>query len=87
MTYSFNPFTGTLDKVSETAPGPGGSSAYIHNQTTPSASWTVTHGLNRYAGVTIYVSGEVVLADVAYTDPNSVTVVLAQPTSGVAVVN
>lgn len=34
-------------------PGPAGGSAYTHVQGSPSATWTVTHGLGRYASVTI----------------------------------
>ena len=65
--------------------GPAGGVAYVHTQTTPSASWVIQHNLERYPGITVVVDGEVVLADVYYIDINNINVVLAQPASGLAI--
>ena len=70
-------------------PGPPGKvETYIHNQTTPSATWTITHGLGRYPAVTIVDSaGRVVMGDVSYTDDNTVTIAFGAAFSGRAYLN
>lgn len=64
--------------------GGGSSGGFQHNQTTPSASWSIPHSLGRLPNVQIYISGAVVIADVAAT-ASLVTVVFPSATSGVAV--
>jgi hypothetical protein len=61
---------------------------YVHNQTSPSAMWTVTHGLGKYVAVDIVDSGgSIVIPDVHYIDTNSLTLTFGSATSGKAFVN
>lgn len=56
---------------------------YTHVQETPSASWTITHGLDRYVNVEVYdADGDSVARDVTYVDSNTVTVRLMVATTG-----
>lgn len=64
---------------------PASTSNYVHNQTTPSASWTVVHNLNRYPSVEVVVNNEVVLADVSHIDLNNLSIVFANATTGFAI--
>lgn len=64
--------------------GGSGSSGIQHNQTTPSASWNITHSLGRIPNVQIYVGGKVVIVDIDATTTN-VFVTFASAQSGVAV--
>lgn len=77
------------DAPVEAAPEPGtGDLHYVHTQTSPSSSWTVTHGLGKYPAVVVVDTGDsVVLPDVRYLDANSVSITFASPTSGKAVCN
>lgn len=66
-------------------PGGGtGSGAQIHQQTTPTATWTVTHTFGRLPAVDLYIAGVLVEADVEATT-TSVTVTFPTPTAGYAV--
>lgn len=67
-------------------PGPPGSGGggFTHTQTTPSASWTITHNLNAYPPVVVLVGGEQVYTDVAYVDANTVSLSFPTPTAGAA---
>jgi len=50
-------------------------SAYVHEQSTPSTIWQVDHGLNRFPSVTIYDSlNKVIEAEVEYSTANRVFV-------------
>jgi hypothetical protein len=51
-------------------------------QVTPSMVWTVLHNLGRKPGVQVVVGGEVVLAEVAFLDLNTVQVRFAAPQTG-----
>jgi hypothetical protein len=62
------------------------STFYTHIQTTPSASWTVVHGLNRYVIANVYVDGAVGLADVEHIDLNTLAITFAESLSGVAAI-
>lgn len=56
---------------------------YTFTQTVPATVWTISHNLGHRPEVTVYVGGEVVLADVdATTNPQAVTVTFAVPQSG-----
>lgn len=70
-------------------PGPPGKvETTIHNQTTPSATWTITHGFGRYPAVTIVDSaGSVVMGKVDYVDDNTITVSFEAAFSGKAYLN
>lgn len=65
--------------------GPEGG-VYTHTQVTPSASWLVIHGFNRYVSVDVYVDNLVGLADIEYIDPNTLAITFPQATVGVAAV-
>lgn len=66
----------------------GGAPAYIHNQVSPSSSWSVTHNLNDWPSVTIVdTGGTVVIPDVQYIDSNSLIVSFGSATSGKAYLN
>lgn len=58
--------------------GPAGDSvAYVHQQTSPAATWTIPHGLGREPHmVTVFQNGEQVFTD---TDVDPVHVVLTFP--------
>lgn len=57
-------------------------------QTTPLATWTFAHNLNRYPAVTVTDHlGAVVLADVQYVDANTVQIKHSVPTVGRAYCN
>lgn len=64
--------------------GTGAGGGLVHQQTTPSASWSIPHQLGRLPVVDLYVAGELVEADVA-ADVSSVHVTFPTPTSGFAV--
>lgn len=59
-------------------PGAAGEGvAYVHQQTTPAATWTITHGLGRVPhGVQILIGGEEVFTD---TEIDATHVVLTFP--------
>ena len=60
-----------------------GGTAYSYAQTTPVASWAVTHNLGRYpAAVLVIVGSSVVETDVDLPDINTAVLTFAQPTSG-----
>jgi hypothetical protein len=66
--------------------GPAGQvDGYLHEQTTPAATWIVSHNLDRYPSVSLIADdGELVEADVHYASTNTVTVVFAQAATGKA---
>lgn len=73
-------------------PGPKGDKGdsggiYIHDQVTPSASWTVVHNLNRYVSATVYVDDEIGLADSQHVDMNTLVITFPSSISGIAVIN
>jgi hypothetical protein len=62
---------------------PGGT--FSHHQTTPAATWTVTHNLGRYAVPVLILDAEParpVLADYDLPDPNHTTITLPAPATG-----
>lgn len=61
-------------------PGPTGG-AIVHEQSTPAATWTVPHSLNRYPLVQLVVNGQVVLTDLDVTTAQ-VVATWPQPTAG-----
>lgn len=75
--------------VDVSAPGPQGrpgfdGTAFDWTQVTPSASWSVTHGLSKYPSVTVNVDGSIVYPDVDYLDLNRISIVFPEPTAGSA---
>jgi hypothetical protein len=75
--------------IAVSAPGPQGrpgfdGTAFDWTQVTPSASWSVTHGLGKYPSVTVNVDGSIVYPDVDYLDLNHISIVFPEPTAGSA---
>lgn len=69
-------------------PGIDGDAHYEHTQSVPSATWTVTHGLNKFPSVTVVTSaGDLILSDVDVVDQNTAVLTFAAPFSGVAYFN
>ena len=62
--------------------------SYAHTQSVSSATWTITHNLNKYPSVTIVDSaGTVVEGDIAYSNTNAVVVTFSSTFSGKAYFN
>lgn len=71
-----------FDVEEDSGGGGGGSDTfYEHIQASPAATWTILHPLSRTPAVTVYVDGQLVIADVEYAD-NQVVVTHAAPTTG-----
>jgi len=63
----------------------GGDLSYVHNQTTASAVWNVTHSLIKKPAVTIIdEEGYEVEADVQHLSDNAVTITFSEPFAGTA---
>lgn len=77
--------TTRITTINATGGGGGASAYYRHVQSTPSASWTISHMLSMYPSVTVVDSSKrVVLGDVQYLDPNTVSATFAGAFSGEA---
>lgn len=69
-------------------PGADGDKHYRHTQATPSATWVVVHGLNKYPTVAVIDSGgETVYGDVEYDSLTQCTIRFAGAFSGEAFCN
>lgn len=68
--------------------GPAGGDVVIYDRAgVPATQWIITHNLGRLAHVTVVLdTGEEITTDVDQSDPNTCTIVFAQPTSGKALV-
>ena len=61
---------------------------YSHNQAIASATWSVSHGLNKFPSVTVVLStGQKGYGDVTYIDSNNLTVSFAGAETGKAYIN
>ena len=61
---------------------------FVFTQTSPSATWVVTHNLNKYCSVTVVDSADnICLGDVLYNSLNQVTLTFAGAFSGKAFFN
>lgn len=75
------------------AQGPPGQSAsgdltFTYTQVAAATTWNVTHSLNKYPSVSVVDSGNsLLMPDVHYTDPNSLTITFGSATSGKAFLN
>lgn len=69
--------------------GPAGvATTYIHTQGALSATWVITHSLNKRPSVTVIDTGDrVILANVHYDNDNQVTVTFDNATSGKVYLN
>jgi hypothetical protein len=74
---------GRLDVVE----GSSGISPFVHEQTTPSASWNVVHNRGRPPLTAVYVDDEEVITDVEVVDPNTVHIVFPSAQAGTAVLH
>lgn len=63
--------------------GGGGSDMYyLHNQSSPSGTWTVQHDLGKRPNVAVLINDEVIGVPVVHTDLNTVIITFAEPQSG-----
>lgn len=61
---------------------------FVFVQTTPSATWVISHNLNKYCSVTVVDSADnIVFGDVLYNSLNQVTLTFAGAFSGKAFFN
>lgn len=61
---------------------------YTHTQSVASATWTITHNLNKRPSVTVVDSGgTVVIGDVQYIDDNTIIITFIGAFSGAAYLN
>lgn len=61
---------------------------YVYTQSTPSAVWTVNHGLNKFPTITVVDSaGSEVVGDYEYIDLNNATLTFAGAFAGKAFFN
>lgn len=68
-------------------PGRDGQSAasYVHEQSSPSTTWTVVHNLNKYPNFSVVDSTKRnVLASIQYIDLNTLIITVAAPFAGSA---
>lgn len=69
-----------------TVSGGGGPVGLVWVQSTPAASWAITHDLGRYPQVTVLsTSGNRILPDLDYGSPNALTITHAEPLAGTAI--
>lgn len=61
---------------------------YVHTQSSPSTTWTITHNLNKYPSVTIIDSAnDEVIGEVRFTSINQVVLTFSAAFSGKAFLN
>lgn len=61
---------------------------YVHDQGADSATWNITHNLNKHPSVTVRdTSSRIVEGEVTYVDNNSLTIEFNAPFSGTATLN
>lgn len=62
--------------------------AYIHDQSTPSASWTVLHNLGKFPSVTIVdTANSEIIGEVNFVNNNTLTISFSASFSGKAYIN
>jgi hypothetical protein len=83
-----NGFMNNNDKILVSSSYKTLASNYTHNQLTASASWIVTHDLNKKPSVTVVDDGNnVVFADVQYINENTLIITFTGAISGKAYLN
>ena len=61
---------------------------YLHNQITASATWTVTHNMNKYPSINIVdTSNDIIMGEVRYNSLNQLTITFTAAVSGKAYLN
>lgn len=66
-------------------PGPPGGAGFTFHQTSPAATWLITHNLNKKPDLALFIDPnltERVWTDVSYLDSNTLTVVWPSAVSG-----
>lgn len=77
-----------LDKYSIVGLGGSADKNYVHVQSSPETTWTITHNLNKRPAVTVVDSADnVVVGEVEYNSDNQVTLTFAGAFSGKAYFN
>ena len=77
-----------LDKYYTIMLAGGDDKHYTHNQGTASATWNVTHNLNKFPSATAVLStGQKGYGDITYVDANNLTISFAAAESGKAYIN
>jgi hypothetical protein len=62
--------------------------AYIHDQSVPASSWSITHNLNKYPSVTIVdTANSEIIGEVVYNNTNTLTLTFSASFSGKAFLN
>jgi hypothetical protein len=80
--------TRTADTVTIGASGTAGDLSFTFTQSTPSASWTIAHGMGKHPSVTVTdSSGAWVVGDVFYIDANTLRIDFSGGFSGSAYLN
>ena len=65
-----------------------GDKTYVHNQATPSATWSVQHNLNKFPSVTSVNNSNIkMFGEVTYVDQNNLTINFSAGFSGKAYIN
>lgn len=66
----------------------GGDKNYVHEQSSPSTTWTVNHNLNKRVAVSVVDSaGTLIICDVRYVSDSQVVLTFDAATSGNAYAN
>jgi hypothetical protein len=61
---------------------------YVHDQPTPSFTWTINHNLNKKPSVRLEdLTGADIMGEIDYTNDNTVTIQFAIPVAGTAYLN
>ncbi len=61
---------------------------YLHDQQTSSASWSVTHNMNKYPSINIVdTSNDIIMGEVRYNSLNQLTITFTAAVSGKAYLN
>lgn len=77
-----------VDLITEIAMQAGGDKNYVHNQGSPSSTWVIQHGLNKYPSVRVEDSaGNDVVGDYEYDSADRMTLRFAGAFSGKAYLN
>ena len=83
-----NPKYKTKSATLESLNNAGLDKNFVFTQSTPSATWTIQHDLNKFCSVTIVDSAkQVVIGDITYTDLNELTITFTAAFSGQAYLN
>jgi len=78
----------STSNVTSVSVSKGGDKNYVHEQSSPSTTWTVDHNLNKRVAISVVDSaGTVIICDVRYVSDNQVVLTFDAATSGNAYAN